>query len=67
MSQDSHNNGDYANVKARKDWVGIFLGQERFPVELGWKRHSVMPAAADLTGITAVITTARNNAAALSC
>jgi hypothetical protein len=61
-SIDSHNNGDYANVQARKDWIAVFMGEDRFPVELGWKPQAVSPNVADLTGIVAEITESRTQA-----
>ncbi|PVI02286.1 Cloroperoxidase [Periconia macrospinosa] len=63
VSQDPKNNGNYANVTARKDFVRVFYQEERLPVELGWKRRSIMPSAADLTGITTAILEARNSGA----
>lgn len=61
VSQDSHNNGDYKNVRARKDWLTVFM-QDRFPVELGWKPQAVQPNIDDLTQIVGVITSARAQA-----
>ena len=61
VSQDSHAaNGNYSNVQARKDWAAVFMGEERFPVELGWKPQAVSPSPDDLTGIVEVITAARS-------
>ena len=60
-SQDSHANGDYSNVKARKDWVAVFMGEERFPVELGWKPQAVSPNTVDFSGIIQEITAARSD------
>jgi hypothetical protein len=61
-SEDSHANGNYSNVRASEDWVAIFLGEERFPVELGWKPQAVSPNVNDLVGIQAAITDARAKA-----
>lgn len=66
VSQDPKNNGNYANVTARKDFVRIFYQEERLPVELGWKRQLIMPSADDLSGITTAIMEARNSDAGSS-
>ncbi|KAH8808692.1 Chloroperoxidase [Xylogone sp. PMI_703] len=58
VSQDSRNNGDYANVQARKDWLTVFM-QDEFPIKLGWKPQVVQPTIDDLVGITGAITAAR--------
>lgn len=63
-SEDSHANGNYSNVRAHKDWVAIFMGEERFPVELGWKPQAVSPSVDDLVGIQAAISEARAKALA---
>ncbi len=59
-SEDSHANGNYSNIKARKDWVSVFMGEERFPVELGWKPQAVSPSLVDLGGIRTEIANARS-------
>ncbi|KAH8659817.1 Peroxidase, family 2-domain-containing protein [Xylariales sp. PMI_506] len=63
-STDSTGGGNYSNVQARKDWIQVFMGEDRFPVELGWKPQAVSPNGADLVGIRAVISSARAVAAA---
>ncbi|KAH8897324.1 Cloroperoxidase [Thozetella sp. PMI_491] len=64
-SENSHpDDGDYASVRSRKDWIMMFMAEDRFPIELGWKPQAVSPKLVDLGSILGVIAAGRSKALA---